>query len=67
MLKPNTEYAIDDTYLPKTSGNPRQRGTLRFRTDAEGRVWLEGAGHREDACLTRYYATHSRLREVGTY
>jgi hypothetical protein len=43
------------------TGNPRTRGDLRFRTDAQGRVWVQGAGHPEAAAMVNWYATHPRL------
>jgi hypothetical protein len=60
-LRPSTEYVIQDVYLPRMTGNPRTRGDLRFRTDAQGRVWVQGAGHPEAAAMVNWYATHPRL------
>lgn len=63
-LQPCAEYVIRDIYLMKMAGDPRARGDVRFRTDADGRVWFEGAGRPEDPCLTRTYAEHPRLERV---
>ena len=67
MLESNTEYSISDVYLPTMKGNARKRGTLFFRTDSEGRVWIKDAGRVEDAAMTKWFETHPRLTRIGKF
>ena len=63
-LTPNTEYVIEDVYLPTMKGNARTRGTLSIRTDSQGRVWIKGVGKPEEPWFADWCATHPRLRKV---
>jgi hypothetical protein len=67
MLEPSTEYYITDVYTLSMRGNPRERGTLRFRTDAQGRVWIQGSGRPEEPYFADWCAKHPRLIRVGKY